>query len=779
MFLFSVLGLTTVVSAQDTGTIKGRITDVQGAGMPQTTVTLQGSVHGVTTDADGYFVFKNIPAGRYTAEVRFVGYTSQTRLVTVKGGHTASLTFALEEDSKLLESVEVMGKTETREVRELAFNVTAIDTKRLLNTAADLNQVLNRTTGVRVRESGGLGSAFSFSLNGFSGNQVKFFLDGVPMTNFGSSLTLNNIPINMAERVEVYKGVVPIGLGSDALGGAVNIVTNQKIRNYIDASYSIGSFNTHRLSVNTRYTSANGFQLGANVFGNYSDNSYKIDFRVADRQTGVYQPERKYKHFHDGYKSGTVMVDAGFVDKKFADRLLVGLIVSGNRKETQQGATMQRVVGQAYTTSEAIMPTLKYKKDGLFVPQLSASLYASYNIAKNLSADTSSRVYDWTGTYTYRNYASDREGELGPKTLYTYRERDAMTTLNLSYNLRENQSLTFNHTFSRYTRREEDDMFPERAVTEPKIMRHTLGLGYKINLLDNRLSATVFGKMFLMDASTPQETGIVKASHNQSGYGIAATYFIVPALQVKSSFEDTYRLPTAGEMLGDGIYILSNPNLRPEHSKNINISLAYNHSMRKHAFGAEAGFIYRKATDFIRNKPDGPKSIYENLRSVRVAGVEGVVRYSYNDFVFFELNGTFQDIISTDKFDPPGSNIISYSYKLRIPNTPYLFGNADLDFRFRNLWSENDNLSINLGANYVEAFYLFWPSKGDPRYKKDIPRQFTQNTGVTYSFRNGRYNIAFDCRNITDRRVYDYFNIQKPGRNFTVKLRYFLNRAES
>lgn len=766
------------VYAQGTGTIKGRVTDQAGTGLPQTTVTLTGSSLGVTTDAEGYFTIRNVAAGKHTAEVRFVGYITRKQTVVVKAGSTASLDIALEEDSKLLESVEVMGKTETREVRELAYNVTAIDTKKLLNTSSDLNQVLNRTTGVRVRETGGLGSGFSFSLNGFSGNQVKFFLDGVPMTNFGSSLTLNNIPVNMAERVEVYKGVVPVELGADALGGAVNIVTNQKIRNYIDASYSIGSFNTHRLSLNTRYTSANGFQIGANVFGNYSDNSYKIDFRVLDRPTGVYLPEQKYKHFHDGYRSGTVMLDAGVVDKKYADRLLVGLIVSGNKKEIQQGASMQTVVGEAYTTSEAIMPTLKYKKEGLFVPRLSASVYASYNITKNVSADTSSRVYDWTGGYSYRSYPTKLEGELANKTLYTYRERDAMSALNLRYDLNGKHVFSFNHTFSRYLRKEEDALDPTRGLSDPKIMRNTMGLSYKINLLENRLAATAFAKLFLLNMETPREDGLVKASHNQSGYGVAGAYFILPSLQVKTSYEDTYRLPESAELLGDGLNITANDTLKPEHSKNINLSLAFNHAKARHIFGAEAGFIYRQAKNFIRLTPNGPQSTYTNERSIRVTGFEGLIRYSYNDFIFFEINGTYQNIINTDKFDPPGSNTISYVYKKRLPNTPFLFGNAQLDFRFRNVWSDHDNLALNVGSNFVDAFYLRWPTQGDPKYKRDIPRQFTQSMGVTYSFHNGTYNIALDCRNITDRRVYDYFNIQKPGRSFSVKLRYFLNRSK-
>lgn len=75
----------------------------------------------------------------------------------------------------------------------------------------DIGQVLDRVTGVRVKETGGVGSNVSVSLNGFTGNQIKFFVDGLPMDNFGSSFQLNNIPINFADRIEIYKGVVLFG----------------------------------------------------------------------------------------------------------------------------------------------------------------------------------------------------------------------------------------------------------------------------------------------------------------------------------------------------------------------------------------------------------------------------------------------------------------------------------------------------------------------------------------------------------------------------------------
>ncbi|MEG1025966.1 MAG: TonB-dependent receptor, partial [Flavobacterium sp.] len=102
------------------------------------------------------------------------------------------------------------------------------------------------------------------------------------------------------------------------------------------------------------------------------------------------------------------------------------------------------------------------------------------------------------------------------------------------------------------------------------------------------------------------------------------------------------------------------------------------------------------------------------------------------------------------------------------------YGNADLTFNFKNVKYQGDKLSLNVSANYIDAFYLTWPVLGELETKKAIPEQFTQNAMVAYSFLKGKYNLAFECRNITDVKVYDYFKVQKPGRAFAVKFRYFL-----
>lgn len=680
--------------------------------------------------------------------------------------------------TKELEQVIISGQTETQRARSQAYNVTAIDAKKLYNTSSDINQVLSRTTGVKIRETGGLGSSFTFLLNGFSGKQVKFFLDGVPLTNFGSSLALNNIPINMAERIEVYKGVVPVHLGSDALGGAVNIITNQKSKRYVDASYSFGSFNTHRVSLNTRMTNKKGLTFSANAFGNYSDNNYRINVSIADPVSGVFAPEKSYRHFHDKYENATMVLEGGLLGKKWADRFLAGVIVSGTKDEIQQGSNMQKVVGMAHYSANSVIPILKYQKENFIIKKLSINIYTSYNRTENKQTDTSSRVYDWEGNYSFRNVTNTQNvGELNEKTLLTFKDAELLNTLNINYEVNANNAIGINNTFNNYTRDQEDPYKPERfGLISPSILKNILGAFYRFVSTNQKFSATAFGKSFIMEPEVViQDTVSRNSSFSKFGYGAASSYYIKPNLQVKVSYENTYRLPEPEELLGGGILHLPNPDLRPEHSNNINIGATISRHFNKHFVTLEVGYIFRRAKDFIREYPVGQTVQSQNLRSVSVSGFESVIRYNYNEFIFADLNLTYQNIINTDKFDPPGSNFTNFNEKLRIPNLPFLFGNGDINVILKKIKYSHDQLILNAGTSYVEGFYLSWPSYGAREHKKSIPTQVIHNIGVTYSMKLGKYNISLECRNLTDVKAYDFYRVQKPGRSFACKLRYFFN----
>ena len=147
--------------------------------------------------------------------------------------------------------------------------------------------------------------------------------------------------------------MVPVGFGTDALGGVINIVTNQrKLGWFADASYSYGSFNTHKSFVNFGQSFKNGLLYEINAFQNLSDNNYYIDYYVTEfsddgisentDKTKIYHIKRFNDRFHNEAVSGKI----GVADKKWADRLMLGFTYTHFYKEIQNGVLQKVVFGR-------------------------------------------------------------------------------------------------------------------------------------------------------------------------------------------------------------------------------------------------------------------------------------------------------------------------------------------------------------------------------------------------------------------------------------------------
>ena len=149
------------------------------------------------------------PAGRYSLVVSAVGYKTVEQTVAIEAGVRQKLNVMMKEDAIQLDEVSVVSAGVSR-VKNSAYNAVAVDTKDMLNTTKTLSEALAKTPGLKLRESGGVGSDMNLMLDGFSGKHVKIFIDGVPQEGVGSSFGLNNIPVSFADRIEVYKGVVPV-----------------------------------------------------------------------------------------------------------------------------------------------------------------------------------------------------------------------------------------------------------------------------------------------------------------------------------------------------------------------------------------------------------------------------------------------------------------------------------------------------------------------------------------------------------------------------------------
>ena len=220
--------------------------------------------------------------------------------------------------------------------KRTAYNVVVADVKEQHNSSKNLAQALKALPGVRLRETGGVGSDHQMMLDGFSGRHVKVFVDGVPYEGAESGMSLNNLPISMADRIEVYKGVVPVEFGADAIGGVINVVTRKQPERFgLDASYTYGSFNTHKTHVNLSQSLKSGLTYEINAYQNYSDNDYYIHnwvrtFEVNPDGSVVKHPVdksdvKRVRRFNDAFHNEAVAAKLGVKDKAWADRLLFGM----------------------------------------------------------------------------------------------------------------------------------------------------------------------------------------------------------------------------------------------------------------------------------------------------------------------------------------------------------------------------------------------------------------------------------------------------------------------
>ena len=771
-----LIGLLNTTIAQSE--INGEVIDHNGHPIPFATICLNDTSQCTISSNNGRFKMKAKIGDSIL--IQTMGYKAQSFLI-----QNPIPQFTIEKSVIELEAATIIDKSNKTKVKESAYTVNVIDAESLKTQNLDVNQILNKTSGIRIRESGGLGSDFNFSLNGFSGRQVRFFINGIPMDNFGSSLTLNNIPVNLISRMEVYKGVVPIRLGSDALGGAVNIITDNKVKNYFDFSYSIGSFNTHRLSLNSRYTNKKtGLIINTNAFLNHSDNNYKVEVSIPDLKTGKYGTPETVERFHDSYQSKMLQVEVGFKNKKIADQLFIGIIASNNHKEIQTGANMTQVAGEMFTEDQVIIPTIKYKKENFFIKGLTLNTYSNYNHREALRVDTSSKIFDWHGNYKTRDLIST-SGELTwYKTMFRFNDNSFLNTSNLNYQLNENHSFSINNTYTSYTRVGEDPItYGPTPFREPNtLIKNITGLSYSIKVLKNRLDIVAFGKLFHMNAKTYEGTTAASGSeltrynvnHKYNGYGLASTFHITNSTQIKTSYENTYRLPDAYEMFGNGLLLLPNAILTAERSNNYNLSILSRIPFNNNTLTLEGGYLFRLPENLIRLQAVGVTSQYENLSTAKANIFELSIKYLHKQLFQFEINSTYQNIINNQEKTAAGGT--NYLYKDRIPNTPFLFSNASIGVNLKDILTPNSILQINWHTLYVEAFYLKWPSQGSRESKYDIPRQISHNISASYALKGSQYNISLSCTNLFNKALYDNFMLQKPGRAIHAKVRYYISK---
>ncbi len=243
-----------------------------GEHLPGVTIQIKGTMLGVITDQIGHYRMMDMSVGTKTLVVKAVGFKTQEKQVNVQAGKTIEVNFELEEDIAALDAVVVSANRNETTRRMAPTLVNVVDSKIFTAAnASNLAQGIIFQPGVRVENNCQNCGFNQVRINGMEGRYTQILIDSRPiMSALAGVYGLEQIPVNMIDRVEVVRGGGSALFGSSAIAGVLNIITKDPIRNSFSFNESLAFTGMKRLDNNISFNGSivsDDQKAGAMFFG--------------------------------------------------------------------------------------------------------------------------------------------------------------------------------------------------------------------------------------------------------------------------------------------------------------------------------------------------------------------------------------------------------------------------------------------------------------------------------------------------------------------------------
>lgn len=251
--------------------------------LPYAAVLIVETGQGTVTDEDGGFKFQKIPAGKYTLRVQLLGYETQEKKVTVSDSFTVDVHFLMHDSSIMTDEV-VVSANRNETSRKVAPVVVNVMNAKLFDSvnSTDLAKSLNYQSGLRVENNCQNCGFPQVRINGLEGPYSQILINSRPVVSALSGVYgLEQIPVNMIERVEVVRGGGSALFGANAVGGTINIITKDPVNNSFQVSSTLSNMNG---KVWEQY-------MGANASLVSKDNTYGIALYQSYRNRNPYDAD--------------------------------------------------------------------------------------------------------------------------------------------------------------------------------------------------------------------------------------------------------------------------------------------------------------------------------------------------------------------------------------------------------------------------------------------------------------------------------------------------------
>ena len=726
--------------------------------------------NGTTTDNKGIARLSAPSNQKLMLMVSFVGYqTIIDTIITNRKYYTLKL-FPEPID---LADVVIVGKTRAQVLRESPEAVSVIDAKELQGRSISLETVLNKTIGLKVGQTGGLGSSSRIIVHGLEGNRIQILWDGIPMSNSDGAFSLDEIPIDIIERIEVYKSIIPARFGCDGLGGAINIVTKEFSTDYLDASYEFGSYQTHKGSVFSRKNfPKSGILIGMGGYYTTAKNDYS--FRVPERENLL------VKRDHDRFQSYMLKGKIAFT-KLWFDEISTEFGYY-NRFNEIQG--ILKNIQHAENQSGMFMLENKLIKSGILNDRLNLESHLSLSHMTNNFVDIAQVNYDFEGNIYPSPNGMGETGEVPHNS--NDKSLEINERINFDYKLSANQSLNLNTLINYAQRQPNDDIASQHAGFviggfPSKKTSVISGLTWDTKLFDRKLTNMFSAKYFhlhseIEDLTSYEMIEAPKKKNNttsQIGWIEAMKYEAFRGFHLKASYQRAIRLPNSQELFGDGIITFPAAGLKPEKSHNFNLGFLIdkNDMLGLSRLQFEVNGFYMQVSDMIKLMKQHMAAGYVNAEKVHIKGIETELKLDITPTVYVYGNLTYQDLRDVLNY-LPGTQAPNPTKGLRLPNIPYLFANFGAEYHRDQLF-KNWHIKAFWDGKFTEEFFYFWELT--ELQKRRIPRSFVNDIGLLLTYKN-KYSVALECHNMMNKEVWDQFRQPLAGRTFHLKFRYVFSK---
>jgi outer membrane receptor for ferrienterochelin and colicins len=272
LYLFAI---TTVMAQNELATISGTVT-TKTKPIPFADIYVMNSTVGTSTDIDGKFTL-NVPSEKTIVIVaKLLGFRSMTKQISIEAGTSMELNFSLVEDVLGLEKVVVSATRNRINKKETPVIVNVLGPKLFKATQSiSLADGLNYQPGVRVETNCQNCGFIQVRLNGLEGQYTQILVNSRPVFSaLNGVYGLEQIPVNIIDRVEVVRSGGSALFGSNAIAGTINIITKEPVNDSWEISTNFGITDgtalDRNINLNTSLVSED-LRSGITVYGIFRD----------------------------------------------------------------------------------------------------------------------------------------------------------------------------------------------------------------------------------------------------------------------------------------------------------------------------------------------------------------------------------------------------------------------------------------------------------------------------------------------------------------------------